>query len=355
MNKKTDLKNLTLEEMTDFVLAMGEKKFRAAQIFRKMYAGAESFDEMKELPAAFREKLKESARLGLVDMKQRQISVDGTRKYLFAIDGGEAVESVYMQYHYGGTVCVSCQAGCRMGCAFCASGINGLTRNLTAGEIVDQILSVQRDVGEKITHVVFMGTGEPLDNYEQVSKALRLLNDPRGFGLGARHVTVSTCGLTGKMENFARDFPQTGLAVSLHAPSDEIRRQIMPVAKSVSMEELLAASRKYTETTHRRITFEYALIEGVNDRAEHARMLASGLKGMLCHVNLIPLNTVEENHFRSARREQAEAFARILEKQGVQATIRRSLGPDIQAACGQLRLAEGNRTSDTEEKGLQQK
>lgn len=343
MEKKTDLKNLTLEELTDFVQSMGEKKFRAAQIFRKMYAGAESFDDMKELPAAFREKLKETASLSMVDKKKRQISTDGTRKYLFAIAGGEAVETVYMQYRYGGTVCVSCQAGCRMGCAFCASGINGLTRNLTAGEIVDQILHVQKDAGEKISHVVFMGTGEPFDNYEEVSKALRLLHDPKGFGLGARHITVSTCGLLRGMEQFARDFPQTGLAVSLHAPSDEIRRQLMPVAKSVSMKELLEASRRYTETTHRRITFEYALIDGINDRPEHAELLASELKGMLCHVNLIPLNTVEEKQFRSARREQAEAFARILENKGVQVTIRRSLGPDIQAACGQLRLADADR------------
>ena len=349
MEKKTDLKNLTLEELADFVQAMGEKKFRASQRYRKIYAGEDFFDEMKELPASFREKLKASARLSLVDRKQRQISKDGTRKYLFAVDGGEAVETVYMQYRYGGTVCVSCQAGCRMGCAFCASGIRGLTRNLTAGEIVDQILSVQKDVGEKISHVVFMGTGEPFDNYEEVAKALRLLNDPNGFGLGARHITVSTCGLIRGMERFAADFPQTGLAVSLHAPSDEIRRQLMPVARSVSMEELLETSRKYTETTHRRITFEYALIEGMNDRASHAEMLASRLKGMLCHVNLIPLNTVEEHHFHSASREQAEAFARILEEKGVQVTIRRSLGPDIQAACGQLRLADGNRPLHTEE------
>lgn len=349
METKTGLKNLTLQELKDLMTEMGEKPFRASQIYRRMYAGAESFDEMKELPGSLREKLKQSARLWLVTMKQRQVSVDGTRKYLFAIDGGEAVETVFMQYRYGGTVCVSCQAGCRMGCAFCASGINGLTRNLTAGEILDQILAVQNDVGEKISHVVFMGTGEPFDNYDQVAKALRLLNDPAGFGLGARHVTVSTCGLIRRMDDFAEDFPQTGLAVSLHAPSDEIRRQLMPVARTVSMDELLAACARYTDRTHRRITFEYALIEGVNDRESHAAMLSSRLRNMLCHVNLIPLNTVEEHDFRSARREQAEAFARILEEQGVQVTIRRSLGPDIQAACGQLRLADGNRPSDTEE------
>lgn len=352
MEKKIDLKNLTQDELADYMLTLGEKKFRASQIFRRMYAGAESFDDMKELPAALRETLKQKARLCLVEPKRRQISSDGTRKYLFAIDGGEAVETVLMKYRYGSTVCVSCQAGCRMGCAFCASGIHGLARNLTAGEIVDQILAVQKDAGEKISHVVFMGTGEPFDNYEEVARAVRLIHDPKGLGLSARHVTVSTCGLLRGMERFARDFPQTGLAVSLHAPSDEIRRQLMPVAKSVSMTELMEASRRYTEATHRRITFEYALIDGVNDQPDHARMLAGLLRGMLCHVNLIPLNTVQEHRFRSARREQAENFARILGEKGIQATIRRSLGPDIQAACGQLRLADGRRSSDTEEAGL---
>lgn len=338
--EKAALKNMTFEELTDFFLSIGEKKFRASQVFKRMYAGASSFDEMTELSAKLRARLNDIADLNSVTLKKRQISVDGTRKYLFAIEGGEAVETVYMKYKYGGSVCVSSQAGCRMGCAFCASGMNGLTRNLTAGEIVDQILSVQRDTGERISHVVFMGTGEPFDNYDEVVRAINMLHDERGLGISARNITVSTCGLTNRMNAFADDLPQTGLAISLHAPSDQIRRQIMPIARAVSMEELLDASRRYTKKTHRRITFEYSLIEGVNDSDACARQLASKLKGMLCHVNLIPLNTVEEKEFRSARREQAERFAAILGEKGVQATIRRSLGPDISAACGQLRLKE---------------
>lgn len=340
-SQKQSLKNMTLDEMTDFVVGMGEKKFRGSQIFMRMYKGAGSFDEFSELPAGLRKKLEGSAELHSVRMKKCQRSADGTRKYLFAVAGGEAVETVYMRYRFGGTVCVSCQAGCRMNCAFCASGLNGLVRDLDAGEIVDQIVSVQRDVGERISHVVFMGTGEPFDNYDNVVRAVRILNDPKGIGLGARNITISTCGIIKRFKDLAEDLPQTGLAVSLHAPSDEIRRGIMPIAKAVSMDELLEAVRGYTEKTHRRVTFEYALISGVNDKAEHAEMLAERLKGMLCHVNIIPLNEVKENGFRSSGRETAVRFAEILSGRGIQATIRRSMGPDISAACGQLRLIDG--------------
>ncbi len=342
--KKASLKNMTFDELKEFVISMGEKKFRGSQIFARMYKGADSFEEFTELSAGLRQKLAERAELHSVEMKRYQRSADGTRKYLFSVAGGEAVETVYMKYKYGGTVCVSCQAGCRMNCAFCASGLSGLVRNLDAGEIVDQVLSVQRDTGERISHVVFMGTGEPFDNYENVVKAVRILNDSRGMGLGARNITVSTCGLVKRFRDFANDLPQTGLAVSLHAPSDEIRRRIMPVADAVSMNELMEAVREYTDSTHRRVTFEYALIADVNDRPEHAEQLARRLKGMLCHVNLIPLNEVEENGFRSSGREKAEKFAGILSDRGIQVTVRRRMGPDISAACGQLRLIDGKQS-----------
>ncbi len=332
------LKNMTYGELEQFVLSLGQKKFRATQIFRRMYEGCADFDEITELPLSMRQQLQETAVLHAVSLKERQVSSDGTRKYLFEIAGGDTVESVYMRYKYGSSVCVSSQAGCRMGCAFCASGINGLNRNLTAGEIVDQITAVARDTGSRIGHVVVMGTGEPFDNYDELIRALRIMHDSRGLGIGARNITVSTCGLTDRIYDFAKDMPQVGLAVSLHAPDDEIRRQLMPVARSCSMDKLLHVCRDYTEITHRRITFEYALISGVNDRAQDAEKLAARLRGMLCHVNLIPLNTVNENEFQSSAREKAGAFAEILEKRGIQVTVRRQLGADISAACGQLRL-----------------
>ena len=337
-NSAVVLKNMTYEELTDYVLAMGEKKFRAAQIFKRLYQGSVSFDEFTELPAALRQRLSESAVIDAVSMIDRQISRDGTRKYLFEVPGGDTVESVYMEYKYGSSICISSQAGCRMGCAFCASGIRGLTRNLTAGEIVDQIVSVSRDTGIRIGHVVVMGTGEPFDNYEELIRALRIIHDGKGLGIGSRNVTVSTCGLTDRIYDFARDMPQVGLAVSLHAADDEVRKKLMPIARSCSMDKLMKVCRDYTEMTHRRITFEYALIRGVNDTAADAEKLSGRLKGMLCHVNLIPLNTVDENQFHSSAAEQSGAFARILSDRGIQVTVRRQLGADISAACGQLRL-----------------
>lgn len=329
---------MTYNELVDFVLSMGEKKFRAAQIFKRLYQGCTSFEEFTELPAAFRQKLDESAVISAVTLVDRQVSKDGTRKYLFEVPGGDTVESVYMEYRYGSSVCISSQAGCRMGCAFCASGISGLTRNLTAGEIVDQIVSVSRDTGKRIGHVVVMGTGEPFDNYGELIRALEIIHDSRGLGVGSRNVTVSTCGLTDRIYDFARDMPQVGLAVSLHAADDEVRKKLMPIARSCSMDKLMKACRDYTEMTHRRITFEYALISGVNDAPEDAEKLAVRLRGMLCHVNLIPLNAVDENQFRSSVAERSRKFAGVLSDRGIQVTVRRQLGADISAACGQLRL-----------------
>ncbi len=292
-SQKIILKNMVYPELEQYLIQTGEKKYRASQIFRKLYEGAASFQDMTELPARLREQLEQSAEIHAVSMLRRQISRAGTRKYLFSVEGGDAVESVYMRYHYGSSVCVSSQAGCRMGCAFCASGIEGLSRGLTAGEIVDQVVAASRDTGERIGHVVIMGTGEPFDNYDELLRAIHLMNDSRGLGIGQRNITVSTCGLIPYIKRFAQDLPQTGLAVSLHAPDQSLRNRLMPVAAAYPLPDLMKACREYTNQTHRRITFEYALIDGVNDRPEHAEALAKLLKGMLCHVNLIPLNHVE--------------------------------------------------------------
>lgn len=338
--EKVQLKNMTLAEMQDFFLGIGEKKFRALQVFRRLYAGASSFDDMTELSKKLRELLAEKAAVDAVNLLKKQESKkDGTRKYLFEVDGGYAVESVFMKYKYGNTACISSQAGCRMGCAFCASGINGLERSLTAGEIVDQAAAMSRDTGERIGHIVVMGTGEPFDNYDELLHAIRIFHEKEGFGIGLRNITVSTCGLLPKITRFTEDMPQVNVAVSLHAPSDEKRRMLMPIARSYTMSELLDTCRAYTEKTHRRITFEYSLIEGVNDSLEDAAKLAALLRGMLCHVNLIPLNRVEEKEFRGSARRHAQLFASVLSEKGIEVTVRRELGSDISAACGQLRLA----------------
>ena len=345
--EKQQLKDLTLEEMQKWVESLGEKKFRAQQIFRRIYEGAISFEEMTELPKELRSHLDGCAEIGSVRQIRRQISEkDGTRKYLFQVRGGAAVESVFMKYRYGNTACLSSQAGCRMGCAFCASGADGLQRNLTAGEIVDQMISMSRDAQERIGHIVVMGTGEPFDNYDELIRAIRILHDQNGPDISLRNITVSTCGLLPKILSFARDMPQVSLAVSLHAADDEKRRILMPVASSYSMAELLNVCRQYTEMTRRRITFEYALIDGVNDAEEDARKLSVRLKGMLCHVNLIPLNRVRESGFAGTARKKAEKFAEILQKHRIPVTIRRELGSDISAACGQLRLQEKEESKD---------
>lgn len=342
--QKVQLKNMTCEELEKYFLSIGEKKFRASQVFGKIHRGILSFDEITELPRSLREKLAQKAQISSVQMLQKQESrTDGTRKYLFGLRGGHAVESVFMKYRYGNTACISSQAGCRMGCAFCASGLNGLERNLNAGEMVDQVESMERDTGQRIGHIVVMGTGEPFDNYQELKRAVALFHDERGCNISLRNITVSTCGLTDRILQFARELPQVNLAVSLHAPSDEIRRTIMPIAKSVSMEKLLETCRTYTDLTHRRITFEYALIQGVNDSLEHAGQLAAKLRGMLCHVNLIPLNNVRENSFSGSARKHAERFAGVLAERGIEVTVRRELGSDISAACGQLRLEASDR------------
>lgn len=336
---KTDLKDLTMKELENYLERLGEKKFRAKQIFSWIYKGAGSFGEMTDLSLELRQKLEENAKIKkLRILKVQHSEKDGTRKYLFGLEDGNSIESVFMKYKFGNTVCISSQAGCRMGCSFCASAINGLQRNLTAGEMADQILSIEKDTGEKAGNIVVMGTGEPLDNYENLSGFIRNINDKSGLNIGMRNITVSTCGLIPKMLEIAEDFPQINLAVSLHAPNDSIRNKLMPISRRYPMDELLKACRRHVELTGRRITFEYALVRGVNDSDRNGEELADKLRGLNCHVNLIPLNRVAETGLYGTERADAERFRALLEKRGIQVTVRRELGSDIDAACGQLRL-----------------
>lgn len=336
-----DLKNMEIAELQSFFESIGEKKFRAKQVFSWIYKGVNEFEDMRNLPKELAAKLKKESYISSLDIVTVQKSKkDGTRKYLFELEDGNCIESVFMKYKYGNTLCVSSQAGCKMGCRFCASTLDGLKRNLTAGELADQIIAVQKDTGEKIGHVVVMGTGEPFDNYVQLSKFIRLINDKDGLNIGMRNITVSTCGLVPKIKQFGEDFPQVNLAISLHAPNDEIRSAMMPVNDSYNIDSLIKACKAYTKSTGRRITFEYTLVKGVNDSEENIRQLSDRLKGMLCHVNLIPLNKVEETGFDAASRKRAEEIAVCLKQQGIAATVRRELGSDIDGACGQLRLSK---------------
>lgn len=335
----TNLLDFELNEMEEFFVAMGQPKFRAKQIFEWIYKGAESFDEMTNIPADLRERLRNETEIGLPEiMRMQQSELDGTRKYLFGLRDGNAIESVFMKYKFGNSICVSSQVGCRMGCKFCASTLGGLIRNLTPGEIAGQILAAEKDTGERISHVVIMGTGEPFDNYENVAAFIRIINDKNGLNIGMRNITVSTCGIVPMISRFGEDFPQVNLAISLHATSNEARSSMMPVNKAYPMETLIDACKEYGKATSRRVTFEYTLVKNVNDGAKDAETLARLLKGMLCHVNLIPLNIVKETGFETSTRASALEFRKILEAKGIPATIRRELGDDIDAACGQLRL-----------------
>lgn len=336
---KTNIKDLSLDELKVFLSDLGEKPFRAGQVYEWMYKGAAGFDEMTNLSKELRNKLMERANLYSLTISDIKVSEhDGTQKYLFLTEDNEAIESVFMKYRYGNSICISSQAGCRMGCSFCASGMNGLSRNLSSGEMVDQLLLAQNTTGEEIRHIVIMGTGEPFDNYENVKKAVENLCNPKGLGLSKRNITVSTCGLIPYIERFSEELSQVNLAVSLHAPNDEIRNRIMPIGSKYPMADVMKASREYVRKTGRRITFEYALIRGVNDRPEHAEELAALVRGLNCHVNLIPLNNVDESEYKPANRAGAEKFMNILEEKNIQVTIRREMGSDIDAACGQLRL-----------------
>lgn len=339
--QKTNLMDMTLGQMEVFLKELGEKPFRAKQIFSWIYRGAESFDEMTDLSKILREKLKEQATISRPHILRVQKSAkDGTRKYLLGLEDGNTIESVFMKYKYGNSICVSSQAGCRMGCSFCASGMDGLRRNLTPGEIAGQILTLEKDTGEKINHVVVMGTGEPFDNYENLMAFIENIHRKEGLGISLRNITVSTCGLVPGIRNFAKDRKQVNLAVSLHSADSAVRDAMMPVNKRYPVDLLLSACREYTNETGRRITFEYALVKGKTDTKQQIQILADKLKGMLCHVNLIPLNEVKETGMNGSSRKHALEIAAYVEARGIPATVRRELGSDIQAACGQLRLGE---------------
>lgn len=333
-----NLKDFTYNELEEFIKGLGEPAFRAKQIFSWIARGASSFDDMTDISKKLRAELANAAYLSSVKIEKKFVSaIDGTRKYLVRLDDGNMVECVAMFYKHGITVCISCQVGCAMGCKFCASTIGGRVRHLTAGEILDQIICVQNDVGERISNIVMMGIGEPLDNFDNVVKFLYNVNHKDGLNIGYRHISLSTCGLVNKIYELAKlDMPIT-LSISLHAPNDIIRKSIMPIANKFSIDELLEACKKYIEITGRRISFEYAIIKGVNDSRKCADILAERLRGMLCHVNLIPVNNVEENEFVKPDRKGIEAFKSFLEAKGINVTIRRELGSDISASCGQLR------------------
>ena len=331
-----DLKSMTLEELTAWLQEQGEPAFRGKQVFRWFYRGATSFGEMSDLSKPLRQKLEEQCFLSKPKVARKQVSaLDGTIKYLWELADGNCIETVLMRYKHGNTVCISCQVGCRMGCAFCASTLAGKVRDLTPAEMVDQVLFTQIDSGEPISNIVLMGIGEPLDNYDTVMKFLTLVNHPDGLNIGMRHISLSTCGLVDKIDKLAQRGLQLTLSVSLHAPDDETRSKIMPVNRGIGVERLMDCCRRYFQTTGRRISYEYAMIDGVNDSDQQADRLASLLKGTPGHVNLIPLNDVEESPLKPSRR--VAAFQKRLESQGVTVTVRRKLGGDIDASCGQLR------------------
>lgn len=339
MKEKPDIKSMNKTELTEFVTKMGEKPFRAKQIYQWMHQKlSPSIDDMTNLSLLFREKLKQECTY--TSLKQAGVqmsSLDGTRKYLFALEDGNVVESVFMRYKFGNSVCISSQAGCRMGCKFCASTIGGFSRNLLPSEMLEQIYRIQEDTKERVSHVVVMGMGEPLDNYENLLRFLEILTDEDGLHISQRNLTVSTCGIVENIKKLADKKLQITLAISLHAPSQEKRQQLMPIAAKYEMRELIEACRYYFDQTGRRLTFEYALIAGVNDTYRDAYALAALLTDLNCHVNLIPMNPVKERDFTGTNQSDAFDFKNKLENYGINVTIRREMGREIDAACGQLR------------------
>ena len=330
--------DLTQEQMIDEFITLGEKKFRAVQVFEWIYRQhVYQFDYMNNLSLALREKLSQTYSIELLKIKEKQVSQDGTIKYLFELEDGGLIESVLMIHDYGKSLCVTSQLGCNMGCRFCASGLLKKQRNLTAGEMVNQVLSVMNDTNERVSHVVVMGTGEPFDNYENVMNFIHIINHPKGLAIGARHLTISTCGLSDKIRIYAQEGIQTNLAISLHAPNDEIRNQLMPINKAYPMDELREAMKFYIEQTNRRITLEYILLKGVNDQLIHARQLAHYVKGLNAYVNLIPYNAVDEHGYQQSSSQDVEAFKNELLRLKINVTKRKEHGRDIDGACGQLR------------------
>ena len=333
-----DIKTAPLSELEQFFTENGYPRFRAKQVADWLKKGVTSFDEMTNLPLSLRESLKKEFVIPTAEIVRKQVSkLDGTVKYLFRLDDGEFIEGVVMQYHHGSTICVSTQVGCKMGCTFCATGKSGFFRSLLPSEMIAQIESAQKDLNVRISNVVLMGMGEPFDNYDNVIAFLKLVSSESSLNIGMRHITVSTCGIVPRMYDFADLGLQVGLSVSLHAPNDEARSRTMPINRRYPIAEVIKASKYYVEKTHRRITFEYALIEGENDTQEHARELSQLLHGLLCHVNLIPVNNVTGSGYKKSSLKRQQAFADQLAALGINATIRRTLGSDIDASCGQLK------------------
>lgn len=336
---KKDIKSLNIEQLTEEMLQIGEKKFRAKQIYTWIHVKlADSFDEMTDLSKSLREKLNADYTLNSMDVVEVQTSkLDGTQKFLFRLHDGNVIESVLMKYHHGNSVCISSQVGCLMGCRFCASTIGGKVRNLETSEMLGQIYKIQKISGERVHNVVVMGTGEPLDNYENLVRFLKMLTDENGLNISQRNVTVSTCGIVPKIIELAEENFQITLALSLHATTQEKRKNLMPIANKYELSDVLEACRYYCERTGRRITFEYSLVSGVNDTLRDAQELIKLLAGFSCHVNLIPVNPVREREFVQPDKKECYAFQNKLEKSGINATIRREMGRDIDGACGQLR------------------
>lgn len=333
-----NIKDYNLEELKEELEQIGEKKYRAEQIFKWLYIDkVKEFDEMTNLSLELRNKLKENYSMCNYKILRKQEASDGTKKYLFDVLDGNAIESVLMQYHHGKTICVSSQIGCKMGCKFCASTGIQFVRNLTAGEIVEQIIAVEQDINDKISNVVFMGIGEPFDNYDNVMRAIRIINHQKGLNIGARHISISTSGLVPRIYDFANEELQCTLSISLHSSNNEKRSSMMPVNNRYPIEELIQACKDYIAKTNKRISFEYALAKDNNDNLDDAKELVHLLKGMLCHVNLIPINKIENGSYTKSTNENIIKFRDYLNEKGIVATIRRELGSDIDAACGQLR------------------
>ena len=337
--EKIDIKSLNYDELADYIVSIGEKKFRAAQLYSWMHEKlACSYDEMTNISDKLKKVLKENTLYTCLEpVRVQESQIDGTKKYLFRLYDGNLIESVFMRYHHGNSECISSQVGCKMGCRFCASTLNGCVRNLEPSEMLDQIYRIQSLTGERVSNVVIMGSGEPMDNYDNVVKFLGLINSDKGLNISQRNITVSTCGLVPRIKQLAELKLQITLAISLHAPNDELRKTMMPIAYTYSIEQIMDACRYYLLQTARRISFEYSLVKGVNDSPECAKQLIKLVHGMNCHINLIPVNPIKERDYEQSEKNSIHNFKEILEKAGVNVTIRREMGRDIDGACGQLR------------------